>query len=232
MTDIHQWRRMIQPVRARTPAIEVEDSDSVVSPTTPRRGLRPKLSSYFTQHDASAAPSKTDLAFEEDLFSPTVPSCPSNEPAPSPHAEKLIDAVMCRLLADPYRGLDPRFNGMLMQIFESFRYLTDEKHELLLKLQQETDRGRAMETALQHSSRQWDREKHDYKAEVKRLELILAQGKRGLAEVTIARQDSVLRRGKASLSGDTLETIFEFLEKTKRYEDRAWSSQRGEFSLR
>ena len=86
-----------------------------------------------------------------------------------------------------------------------------------------------MEHALHHSSQQWQQERQDYKAEVKRLELLLAKGKRGLAEVTLARQDSILRHGKQrSLSGDdTLETIFEFLEKTKRYEDSAWSSQRG-----
>ena len=58
---------------------------------------------------------------------------------------------------------------------------------------------------------------------------ILAKGKRGLAEVTLARQDSVIRHSKYYRKGndDSLETIFEFLEKTKRYEDRAWSSQRG-----
>lgn len=230
MTDIQQWRRMIQPARVRIPAVESEDTDSVLSPTTPRKGLKPKLSSYFTQHSNLSVPSKTDLAFDEDLFGPNFPKWPTDEPAPSPEADHLIEAIMCRLLADPYRSLDTRFNGMLMQVFESYRNINDEKLLLLSEIQQEAGRLQATEHALRRAKEEWDQERRDYKAEVKRLELLLAKGsKHGLAEVTLARQDSVLRRGKQrNPSGDeTLETIFEFLEKTKRYEDRAWSSQRG-----
>jgi hypothetical protein len=116
-----------------------------------------------------------------------------------------------------------------MQIFESYRHLKDDKDRLHQQLEQETEKRNALEHALHRASLQWETEKHDYKAEVKRLELILAKGKRGLAEVTLARQDSVIRHGKrhSKSNDDTMETIFEFLEKTKRYEDRAWSSQRG-----
>ena len=136
---------------------------------------------------------------------------------------------MCKLLAEPYRPLDSRFNTMLMQIFEGYRHLKDEKDRIGLQHLQETEKRDAFEQALHHASQQWEVERQEYKAEVKRLELILAQGKRGLAEVTLARQDSMLRRSKQYSVGndDSLETIFEFLEKTKRYEDRAWSSQRG-----
>ena len=230
MTDIHQWRRMIQPARVRTPAVE-PDEGSLLSPTTPRKGLKPKLSSYFSQNTTLSGPSKTDVVSEEDVFAQTswYTSWSANGSAQSPDVERLIESVMCKLLADPYRPLDSRFNSMLMQIFEGYRHLRDEKNRLQLQLQQEAEKRDALEQALHDASDQWEVERQDYKAEVKRLELILAQGKRGLAEVTLVRQDSVLRHGKQHSIGndDTLETIFEFLEKTKRYEDRAWSSQRG-----
>ena len=81
------------------------------------------------------------------------------------------------------------------------------------------------------SAQQWERDKGEYKAEVKRLELLLAKGERGLAEVTLARQDSVLLRGQRHQGkprdDTTLETIFEFLERTSQYEDKVWGSQRG-----
>ena len=230
MTDIQQWRRMIQPARVRTPAVEIEEPEPVQSPTTPRRGLKPKLSSYFTQHTNLSGVSKTDTALEDDWFSTKLPSWSADDPVPSPDANNLIEAIMCRLLSEPYRALDQRFNGMLMQIFESYQNLKEEKQRLLLEAQQEADRRLATEETLHRAKEEWDQEKQDYKAEVKRLELLLAKGsKRGLAEVTLARQDSVLRRGKQrKLSEDEpKETILEFLEKTKRYEDKAWSSQRG-----
>ena len=238
MTDIQQWRRMIQPTRARTPAIDFEDGElSTVpvinpssSPTTSRRGLKPKISSYFTQHTTSAVPGKTDLAFGDDLFSPIYPSWPADDPLPSLDAESLIDSIMCRLLADPYGRLDPRFNSMLLHIFESFRDMIDRKNRLVDNLNDANDRCHAIERTMYRSAEQWNRERQDYKDEVKRLELILANGKRGLAEVTLARQDSVLRHRNWRSSPDldsSLETIFEFLEKSKRYEDKTWSSQRG-----
>lgn len=230
MTDINQWRRMIQPARVRTPAVEPEEG-SLLSPTTLRKGVKPKLSSYFSQHAPVSGPSRTDQASEDDVFSrtPWYPQWTVNGPTPSPDAEKLMESVMCKVLAEPYRALDPRFNNMLMQIFESYRHLKDDKDRLQRQVEQESERREALEQALHHASEQWEAEKQDYKAEVKRLELILAKGKRGLAEVTLARQNSVIRHSKHQSMGndETMETIFEFLEKTKRYEDRAWSSQRG-----
>ena len=223
---------MIQPARARTPGRDLEDPDGMLSPATPRKGLKPKLSSYFNQQFNTAAPSKTDLTFGEDLLSPRWPSWSADDVVPSPNTESLIDAVMCRLLAEPYTCLDPRFNGLLMQIFESYRDLVDQKQQLLANARQEVERRGQIDSKWRLSAQQWDREKQQYKAEVKRLELILAKGKRGLAEVTLTRQDSVLQQKQRETSehseDETMETIFEFLEKTKRYEDKAWSSQRGE----
>lgn len=236
MTDIHQWRRMIQPTRTRTPAVDTDESEGFLSPTTPRKGLRPKLSSYFSQHAASAGPSKTDLQFGNDLFSTDLPSWSVDDLAPNPDAERLIDSVMSRLLANPYKSLDIRFNGVLLEIFECYRNINDARKRLQSDLQQEAGRRSTVERAMHDSAQQWDREKQEYKAEVKRLELLLSEGERGLAEVTLARQDSVLRHGQRhrseTRSDKALETIFEFLERTKRYEDKMWSSQRGETAER
>ena len=140
-----------------------------------------------------------------------------------------MDMVMCHLLNNPYNSLDPKFNTALLQIFESFRHLMDQNKTLMANLQQSTEREAALEYAMSAAADGFNCERQAYKAEVKRLELILAKGKRGLAEVTIARQDSILRQRRMS-DDRTMETIFEFLEKTKRYEDRVWSSQRGKLA--
>ena len=234
MTDIHQWRRMIQPSRARTPAVDTDDSDGFLSPTTPRKGLSTKLSSYFTQHAASTGLSKANIQLHDDMLGPGLPSWSDDNAPPCPQAQCLIDSIMCRLLAEPYKSLDSRFNGTLLEIFEAFRNLSDDKKQLQAGIQHEIERRCNVERAMHQSAQQWEREKKEYKAEVKRLELILAKGERGVAEVTLARQDSMLRYGKRTPkninSDKTLETVFEFLERTKHHEDKIWSSQRGEDS--
>lgn len=234
MTDIQQWRRMIQPTRTRTPAVEYDEADAFLSPTTPRKALKPKFSSYFTQHTNNPGPSKKECS-SPPLNRPSDidwPSWPADDPYPSPDADVLIDSVMCRILGSPYNGLDPRFNGVLLQIFEGFRVLADEKHRLLARSEQDLDRLSETEKIMQKSARQWNYEKQIYKSEIKRLELLLAKGKRGLAEVTLARQDSLLRqhdeRDAKARKHDTLDTIFQFMEKNKRVEDKVWGYQRGE----
>lgn len=226
---------MIQPARVRSPALDVEEPESITSPTTPRKGLKPKLSSYFNQFASDVGPSKTDLSVDEDLLGPKW-SAWTDDP-PQPDAERLIESIMGRLLADPGVRLDSRFNSILLQIFECYRELSEENQGLVSALQQANERYAGAETAMAHQIKKWSKERQKYKDEVKRLELLLAKGGRGLAEVTLARQDSLLRKHGHVESPEeddddkTLETIFEFLEKTKRYEDQMWSSQRGKHRL-
>ena len=233
MTDINQWRRGL-PARARTPALDFveheHDTRSASVPPTPRRGVRPKLSSYFTQ----AGPGKTDPLIYEDVGSP-LPSWDPGNPFPSPNADSLMESIMCRLMSNPYDPLEPRFNGMLLQIFEEFRNLKDEKESLKAQVELERDGRYADKEEVLSREAKFEEERMEWKAEVKRLELLLAKGKRGLAEVTKARQDSVIRRRRAQFADSSdeagsrrKETIVEFLQKSKRYEDKAWSSQRGE----
>lgn len=237
MTDIQQWRRKIQPTRTRTPAVDFEEADGIHPPMTPRKGLKPKFSSYFMQHANGAGTSKKESPSpRNDAGDFEWPTWPAEDPYPSPDADVLIDSVMCRILGSPYEGLHPRFNGVLLQIFEGFRSLADEKQRLLAKSEHEVDRVSEMERVMQRSAKQWNREKQEYKAEIKRLELLLAKGKGGLAEVTLARQDSLLRLHQAEKSSkarkhDTLETIFQFMEKNKKNEERVWNHQRGECSI-
>lgn len=135
-------------------------------------------------------------------------------------------------MSQPYDALDTRFNGALLQIFEAHRNLSDQRERLERSLVGERDNRLVERSAAQRAEHRWEEEKQSYKAEVKRLELVIAQGKRGVADVALVRQDSLIRRKKNVIrpedEDDGKETVFEFLEKTKRFEDPAWSGQRGE----
>ncbi|KAK5709731.1 hypothetical protein LTR17_019492 [Elasticomyces elasticus] len=231
MSDITQWRRMIQPGRTRTPAVEAaDDSDGMASPTTPRRGLKPKFSAYFNNgYTVKTEPSF--LSLNEDPFSPQLPAWPEEQPYPHPDAERLIDSIMCRLISDPYGSLDSRFNSMLLHIFESYRGVLEEKQQLQEQLTQELHGKRALVHKLQQAQKQWSDERQEYRDEVKRLELLLAKGKRGLAEVTLARQDSHFRQReswrRSDVPDDGLRAIFDVLERTQRSDEKRYGGQRA-----
>lgn len=201
-------------------------------PSTPKKGLRPKLSSYLSQSGPFGTTSKPE---PEPVFTEvpmhSFPSWAIEDTFPHPSAEQLIDTILCRLMSQPYDALDTRFNGALLQIFEAYRNLSDQTERLERSLASEMNIRVAERSAAQSAEHAWDEEQQSYKAEVKRLELVIAQGKRGVAEVALVRQDSLIRRKKQVITPDDeddgKETVFEFLEKTRRFEDPAWSGQRG-----
>ncbi|KAK5113537.1 hypothetical protein LTR62_003406 [Meristemomyces frigidus] len=234
MADITQWRRMIQPTRTRTPALEPDMPDEVVVPVTPRRGLKPKISAYFTHHDGGSPQRNPRFVHSiDDLIPPQLPTWPDDEPYPQPRTEGLIDSVMCRLLSKPYAALDARFNGIILQILESHRAALDDTARLQLELNDFVAGRKSMVRNLQQAQKQWADERLAYKAEIKRLELWIAGGAGGLAEVTIARQDSQLRQHenvrRSQQIDASLQAIFDSLERANRLHGKTWSDQRAIF---
>lgn len=246
MAEIQQWRLKIPSARSRTPLPDAADLETdsrpatalgsaPVQPPTPKRGgLRPKLSQYLAHNGPFGSGVKLNEAEHlPEEFQTVFPSWPREDPYPDPQPERLMDSIMCRLLADPYDTLDPRFNTALLQIFEAFRNLVDERNKLRAQLTEEVECRSSDKGIMQYAESKWRDERQAYKAEVKRLELIISKGKRGVADVALARQDSILRNRKALVrqdnepADDGKETVLEFLEKTKLHEDPAWSSQRG-----
>jgi len=192
------------------------------------------LSSYLTQSGPFATTSKLEpeltSAFSEEPAR-RFPSWAVEDTFPNPSAEQLTDAVTCRLMSQPYDALPAGFNGTLLQILEAYRDLSDERDRLERRITGEVENRLAERSAAQHAESLWEDERRTYKAEVKRLELVIAKGKRGVADVALVRQDSLIRRRNQVITpedeDDGKETVFEFLEKTKRFEDPSWSGQRG-----
>jgi len=192
------------------------------------------LSSYLPQSGPFATASK----HEPELTSapsegPTrrFPSWAVEDTFPNPSAEQLTDVVTCRLMSQPYDALDAGFNGTLLQILEAYRDLSDQRDRLERRITEEVESRFAERSETQQAETLWEEERRTYKAEIKRLELVIARGKRGVADVALVRQDSLIRRRKQMTTPDDeddgKETVFEFLEKTKRFEDPSWSGQRG-----
>ncbi|OQO01609.1 hypothetical protein B0A48_12645 [Cryoendolithus antarcticus] len=245
MADIPQWRRKIPPKRSRTPMLGLSEPEHesraqsayTMRPPTPKKGLRPKLTSYLSNGPFGASKLEPEISVD-DLNTASFPSWPAGEPYPDPQAECLIDTIMCQLMASPHTSLEPRHNGTLLQIFEAYRSVTSELEAAKSQLRDESDHHALEMTAAYDRERIWTDEKQAYKYEVKRLELIIAQGKGGVADVALARQDSIVRRRKQRINdtkgsgSDAKETVIEFLGKVIKPEDPAWSSQRATMRVR
>lgn len=213
----------MQPARARTPAVfDTEDSEDLPCPNTPKQRLKRKVSSYFDFGNTTKAPS-----IHEEPSASHLPTWPVDEPYPDPKAEEEIESVMCLLMSEPHKPLDIRFHCSLMRIFEDWLRLKEERDLLQNRLDREVEATQVVVSKYQVAEKDWEDEKQDYKDEVKRLEVLLSKiSKRGLVEVTLARQDSKLRQRNLG-KGVQKETIFEFLEKEKCYDDKFYNSQRG-----
>ncbi|KAF2214401.1 hypothetical protein CERZMDRAFT_117048 [Cercospora zeae-maydis SCOH1-5] len=227
MADIQQWRRKIQTTRSRTPATpfpDHEEAEDYLSSTTPKKRTKPKLSSYFGNNQKSSL--HEDVATSAEL-----PAWPPDQFYPDPKPEEVLDEMMCALMASLYKPLDPRHNSSLMLVLEGYRDLIDEKVLLQQRLAKEAASNKALVAKFNMAEKDWEDEKQDYKDEVKRLEVLLAKAsKRGVAEVTLAREHSRLH-GRQSRGLHKKETIFEFLEKSNLYDDKTWGNQRGQSQI-
>lgn len=220
MADIQQWRRKIQPARSRTPATlhEIDDFEDHIS-TTPKKRIKPKLSAYFGNNVKPTV--QEEVATVDDF-----PSWPPDQVYPDPKPEELVNAMMCRIMSSPYQALETCHHSSLMMIFESYGHLLEEKAQVQQRQDADAATIQALVAKLDEAEAEWNEEKLDFKDEVKRLEVLLAkESKRGMAEVTLARQDSKLRH-RMSRGIDKKETIFEFLEKSNLRDDR-YHSQRA-----
>jgi len=204
------------------------------APTTPKKKLRPKLSSYFSHSGQTSLQPKNDaLLVNINTYGArhaTSYAPPTALVACQPEAEQMIDTVMQTLLCAPYKGLDAHHTSAILQVFEAYRHLRDENLLLLAKADSETNRRYAVEAETERAQRVWQTERQGFQAEVKRLEVMIATGKKGLAGVMEARQNSVINRDKerrAQERDDGKETIFEFLERSRSEERLARETQRG-----
>ncbi|CAD0085887.1 unnamed protein product [Aureobasidium mustum] len=246
MADVYQWRRRIQPGFPNTllPVGEQDEAEPDIRSGfgSSRKKVRPKISSYFSHRGPSTTHSRSSVwsadqrsSFKETISSPYQTWPEGCEPDP----DQIMDSIMRTLIAEPYRPLDVKHNSPLLMIFEGFRNLRDENSSLLRKLKYEAETRFESRHELELERQTWQREREEYKAEVKRLELIISKQKEGVAEVMRARQGSLLgrehrRRTASSVytsRDDPRETVFEFLERTRiedeRKQEAARKAQRG-----
>lgn len=191
MADLQNWmRKTIQPVRTRTPTFPLTseerrntvDASSLSESSTPRRrsGPRKKISSYFSHR-----PSKLLDDSTTEIWSPDGTA----DDALSPDIRTMIDAIFIKLCNQPFDGLPAQMNSSVLHVIEAYRNLSVEKEQLEEQLEE-------IGSKLEEAETRREEEEKDFRAEIKRLELIIAKGKNGMSRLMASRQDSVVSRKK------------------------------------
>ncbi|EAT80552.2 hypothetical protein SNOG_12140 [Parastagonospora nodorum SN15] len=173
----HGWRKTIQGSRPATPATAppvtptVEETEDALSertePTTPRRDSKPKLVRYTSLFSSFAStpkgPEFSEPWGEEPLLF---------EPYADP--KLAIASIRAHMASFSMKPIPPEHNNNLFRIFEDYHKRRDEIDRLRIALKELSERQLQYETG-------WADYERQYAEEIRRLELLIAQGVTGVA---------------------------------------------------
>lgn len=222
MSDFNQWRFKMHSTKSWVPStVEVDEkprfsenifsssSTSGASATLPRRKPRPKLMSYLGGHShQSAEPEhflldrRPPLAQAAGISTTTVGNISevSRETAAAteiqPNVELSVTTLMSRLLSDPGKGLSVQDTSLVLRMIESYRELGEKVILLKEELGSEKEKTKVAAEELQQLEFIRASDEKDFRAEIKRLEMVIAEGKRGMSDLLVARQGSLIRRSR------------------------------------
>ncbi|KAF2827665.1 hypothetical protein CC86DRAFT_349335 [Ophiobolus disseminans] len=203
-------RKGIQSSRPATPATStIEEADEgpgePAQSTTPRRSSKPKLVRYtslFTSFKDVSEPKSPDFAEPWGDIDP-------NSAAPVPYVDPIaiIQAIRSHMANFSTTPLSSTHNSGLFRVFEHYYKLRSENERLEVGLHEARQE-------LQSTQDRWTDEERRYAEEIRRLELLIAQGTAGVAGFLHARHGSVIdrkRMHRKTISGDLKSTWNGFL---------------------
>lgn len=173
----HGWRKTIQGSRPSTPAMAppatptVEETEDALSertePSTPRRDSKPKLIRYTSLFTSFSSTPKGP-EFSEPWGEEPLPFEPYTDP------KLAIASIRAHMVSFSMKPIPPEHNNSLFRIFEDYHKRRDEIDRLQVVLKELSERQLQSETT-------WANYERQYADEIRRLELLIAQGVTGVA---------------------------------------------------
>ncbi|KAJ9659785.1 hypothetical protein H2201_007221 [Coniosporium apollinis] len=236
MADIHQWRKKV-PARSRASTPQSYDdldhqneAGSVGESHTPKRRSRPKLSSYISYlSGVNVSRPESIYKAETSSLDPFAHVKPREE-IRAVNIDSMIGSLHAMLMESPLQSLSAQHNSRLFHLFEAYRNLAEEKENLQAKLTEEREHQLEILSNYRDAEKRWEGEEADYKAEIRRLELLVAQGEKGIAGVFRARQDSVLKKRQSRQDkppSANRQTMYGFVGESKPAQDSTKERQTG-----
>lgn len=217
MSDVR--RLMLPPPqsRAHTPQPSISEEDSNFR----RRSLSSSLSNVASLPELKKGGSKRPKFVQrasqyfianygrprEQNYSENVQPQQDHQPVP---LEQILNSLQDDLLANTLKPLGIERNGPILRVLEGYMSLKAERDLLAEKLNAIVKQHDENVDMLEAERETWKEDEELYKAEVKRLEILIAEGRTGLSQVALARQQSLIRgtrggrpRRSSSKSGGT-----------------------------
>lgn len=240
MADIHQWRKKV-PARSRASTPQSYDDldhqsevGSVGESHTPKRRPRPKLSSYISYLSGVNANRPESLYKAETSSLNPLAQVKPREEIRAVNIDSMIGSLHATLMESPLQSLSAQHNSRLFHLFEAYRNLAEEKETLQAKLTEEREHRLKILSNYCDAENRWQGEEADYKAEIRRLELLVAQGEKGIAGVFRARQDSVLKKRQGRQDkppSANRQTMYGFVGESKPAQDSTKERQTGKSAI-
>lgn len=166
--------------------------------TRPRESSRVSSFLGFVRQNSALSGSNSE-SFTTPSFNVELnnPGQTWHNPNPYQVAENLKVVMMTQSSFDP---VPVKHNGSILQVLESYQEMCLElksKDKEIEKLK--ADHAKEI-NALHERILDWQQKEVDYQTEMKKLEVMLATGQRGLDLVTMARTNSVLNRSHEKMT--------------------------------
>jgi hypothetical protein len=205
MADIPSWLRGF---RARTPGLQTPAADKgsfedLIVPhcdgdadTMAKSRDSSRVSSFLgfvRQSSALSFSASESFASTNSNIQVKDPGQTWHNPNPYQVAENLKVVMMTQSSFDP---VPVKHNTSILQVLEAYQDMCEELKSKDKKIERLKSDHSLEISALKSKILEWEQRERDYKTEMKKLEVMLATGERGLELVTMARTSSVLNRRK------------------------------------
>ncbi|KAI9798366.1 MAG: hypothetical protein M1835_000029 [Candelina submexicana] len=145
-----------------------------------------KITSYIASHRSASASVKADNVTTYEWFDPKL-----KDEVYNPDPERMIGTVLTRLMSYPGQTLPREYNGFLLHVIESYRIVKHDLRQVQALLEAEREDHETITDEFGRVGRLWATERDKLKAEVKRMESLIEEGRKEMAALLGARQASI-----------------------------------------
>jgi chromosome segregation ATPase len=117
----------------------------------------------------------------------------------NPDCEQMITAILSVVIDRPHLPLPPEYNSTLLHVLESY-------NSLVKSLEKEKYNTEIDTLAMEQTLRDWEKDRKEFRAEIKRLEDRIAQ-LQGVEAMLKARENSILRKKNYETSDGAIARI-------------------------
>ncbi|KAI9851305.1 MAG: hypothetical protein M1838_004041 [Thelocarpon superellum] len=112
----------------------------------------------------------------------------------NPDVDQMVNTLQTALMTRPGKGLGPEYYSFLCHVLEAHRAMRGQIERLESQVKEALNKRIVDHEDFDRTAMLWSVEREKYRAEVKRLEILLSKGSEGMEAVMLARAGSLIRK--------------------------------------